>query len=70
MRVVERFTLSDDNTIDYRAELVDPRAFTRPWTLAIPLIRDDSYVIYEYACHEGNYGLEHILSAALKQQQP
>lgn len=66
MRVVERFTLTDEDTIDYQATLEDPRAFTRPWTLAIPLIRDESYVIYEYACHEGNYGLEHILSAAFK----
>ena len=66
MRVVERFTLTDENTIDYRATLEDPRAFTAPWTLGIPLIRDESYVIYEYACHEGNYGLEHILSAAFK----
>ena len=66
MRVVERFTLTDENTIDYRATLEDPRAFTAPWTLGIPLIRDNSYVIYEYACHEGNYGLEHILSAAFK----
>ena len=31
--------------------------------------RDEGYVIYEYACHEGNYGLAHILSAALKQPQ-
>ena len=66
MKVVERFTLTDENTIDYRATLEDPRAFTAPWTLGIPLIRDESYVIYEYACHEGNYGLEHILSAAFK----
>ena len=66
MRIVERFTLTDENTIDYRATLDDPRAFTRPWTLGIPLIRDNGYVIYEYACHEGNYGLEHILSAAFK----
>ena len=66
MRIVERFTLTDENTIDYRATLEDPRAFTRPWTLGIPLIRDNGYVIYEYACHEGNYGLEHILSAAWK----
>ena len=66
MKVVERFTLTDRDTIDYRATLEDPRAFTRPWTLSIPLIRDETYVIYEYACHEGNYGLEHILSAAFQ----
>jgi hypothetical protein len=69
MRVIERFTLVDQSTIDYRATLEDPRAFTRPWELSIPLIRDDSYVIYEYACHEGNYGMAHILSAALKNKQ-
>ena len=69
MKVVERFTLTDENTIDYRATLEDPRAFTAQWTLGIPLIRDDSYVIYEYACHEGNYGLAHILSAALKSNE-
>tara|TARA_Y100000588_G_scaffold313486_1_gene340626 strand:- start:3391 stop:4329 length:939 start_codon:yes stop_codon:yes gene_type:complete len=67
MRVVERFTLTDHETIDYQATIEDSRGFTRPWTLAIPLIRDDSYVIYEYACHEGNYGMEHILSAAFKE---
>ena len=66
MRVVERFTLTDKDTIEYRATLEDPRAFTKPWTLSIPLIRDEGYVIYEYACHEGNYGMEHILSAAFK----
>ena len=59
-------TLTDENTIEYRATLEDPRAFTAPWTLSIPLIRDSGYVIYEYACHEGNYGMEHILSAAFK----
>jgi len=66
MQVTERFTLVDQDTIDYRATLEDPRAFTRSWELSISLIRDDSYVIYEYACHEGNYGMAHILSAALK----
>ena len=66
MKVVERFTLTDENTIEYRATLEDPRSFTQPWTLSIPLIRDSGYVIYEYACHEGNYGMEHILSAAFK----
>ena len=69
MRVIERFTLVDADTIDYRATLEDPRAFTRPWELSIPLIRDNGYVIYEYACHEGNYGMAHILSAAFKNEK-
>ena len=57
----------DEDTLEYTATLEDPRAFTRPWTLSIPLIRDDGYRMYEYACHEGNYGMPNILSAALKE---
>jgi len=63
LHIVERFTRVEADIIEYRARLEDPRAFTRPWTLFVPLVRDDSHM-YEYACHEGNYGLKHILSAA------
>ena len=35
-----------------------------PWAVAFPLARDEDYVLYEYACHEGNYAMTHILSAA------
>jgi hypothetical protein len=38
--------------------------YTRPWTVSIPLTRDDSYQIFEYACHEGNKAIEHVLSGA------
>jgi len=44
--------------------MTDPRSSTRPWTLAIPLLRDEQNPILEYACHEGNYGLMNILTAA------
>ena len=64
-RVVERFTRIDDGTLEYRATVEDPRGFTKPWTVVVPLLRDDDYVLYEYACHEGNYGLEQILKAHL-----
>ena len=62
-RVIERFTRLDDETIEYRATVEDPRAFTRPWTVVVPLLKDDDYVLYEYACHEGNLGFELILRA-------
>jgi hypothetical protein len=43
---------------------VNPQTFVRPWAVAFPLRRDDRYVLYEYACHEGNYAMRHVLSAA------
>ncbi len=61
LHVVERFTLTDRNTIDYQVTIDDPKVYARPWTLAIPLMRDESYQIFEYACHEGNSALLHIL---------
>ena len=64
MRVVERFTPVDANTIHYEATIEDPVIYTRPWTVTMPLNRSDDYRIYEYACHEGNYGLPNSLSGA------
>jgi hypothetical protein len=63
MRLVERFTRTSDRTIDYQFTVSDPEAWTRPWTVKMPWNRIDG-LIYEYACHEGNVGLEHMLSAA------
>ena len=51
--MVERFTRVDENTIQYQATIDDPNVFTRPWTVAFPLNRDEPYRIFEYACHEG-----------------
>ena len=47
----------------------DPRTWTRPWTMAFPLTRDDGYAMFEYACHEGNYGMEGILSGAREEER-
>ena len=63
LHVVERFTRSDDGSIDYKVTIEDPNYFTRPWTVSIPLVRDDSYQMFEYACHEGNHAVEHMLRA-------
>ena len=67
MKIVERFRRIDERILEYSARIEDPRAFTRPWTLTVPLVKDESQM-YEYACHEGNYGLANILSAALKER--
>ena len=53
LRLVERFTRSDADTLDYRFTFEDPAEFTRPWTAAIPLKKTEGSV-FEHACHEGN----------------
>ena len=68
LHVVERFTPIDANTIDYQVTLEDPKMFARPWTVAIPLHRDSTYRIYEYACHEGNRAVEGVLRGARAQE--
>jgi hypothetical protein len=63
LRLIERFTRVDADTLDYRFTVEDATTFTRPWTVAVPYLRTDEQM-YEYACHEGNYGMEGILSGA------
>ncbi|HTS46786.1 MAG TPA: hypothetical protein VMH05_02515 [Bryobacteraceae bacterium] len=60
LHVVERFTLLDANTVQYRFEVDDPTAFTRPWKGELTWTRSDG-AIFEYACHEGNYALTDLL---------
>jgi hypothetical protein len=64
VRAVERFTRVAADRIDYRFTITDPATYTRPWTAALPLINVPDYVIYEYACHEGNYAIGNALSGA------
>ena len=63
LRLVERFTRRDADTLEYSVRIEDPQTWTRPWTVAFALARDPEYVMYEYACHEGNYAIRNILSA-------
>ena len=63
LRLVERFTRVDAGTIDHRVTITDPTTFTRSWTAAVPLRRTEA-PMYEYACHEGNYGMEGIMAGA------
>jgi hypothetical protein len=69
MRVVERFTPIDANTIDYTVTVDDPKVYTRPWTVSLPLNRDESYQMFEYSCHEGNYALPNALSYGRKRDR-
>ena len=64
LHVVERFTRVDTDTIQYSVTIEDPQVYTTPWTVAMPLTRDQSYQIFEYACHEGNTAVENVLSGA------
>ena len=63
LRVVERLSLIDPNTLRYEFTIDDPTAFTRPWTASFPMRRSTEQM-YEYACHEGNYGLLDTLRGA------
>jgi hypothetical protein len=63
LSIIERFTRADEDTINYEVTIEDPDPFTAPWKVAMPLNRDTTYRLFEYACHEGNYGLENSLRA-------
>ena len=63
LHLVERFTRTGADTIEYRLTVVDPTTFERPWTAVIPITRlGDGTQIYEYACHEGNYAMTNLLA--------
>src|SRR5262245_42495806 len=68
LHLVERFTRLDADTLEYRFTVDDPDTWTRPWTVAYPMLRTTEKM-YEYACHEGNYGLLNTLSAARWEEQ-
>ena len=63
MTLVERLTRQDDDTLVYTFTVTDPDTWVQPWTAEIPMRRGDQ-PLYEYACHEGNYSMEGILSGA------
>ena len=63
LHVIERITRVDEDTILYRFTVEDPGMWTRPWSGEVP-VKKISGQIYEYACHEGNYGLQNTLNGA------
>ncbi len=64
LRLVERLTRTDPDTIVYQMTIDDPEVYERPWTFSMPLVRSDDYQIFEYACHEGNEATALILRGA------
>lgn len=70
LRLVERFRRVDARTVRYEVTVADPATFSRPWTAAISLRQEtDLSDVFEYACHEGNYAMRNILSAARKAEK-
>jgi len=73
LKMVERFTRLDAETLDYEFTMSDPTMFTRPWTARFPLTTNQASRgvtqgrMYEYACHEGNYSLTNVLRGARAQ---
>ena len=63
LKLVEKFTRVDADTLIYEFTVNDPATWTAPWTGRVPLEKLDGE-IYEYACHEGNLGLEGIMKGS------
>ena len=64
LKLVERFTRTAPDKIEWTATVDDPTTWSRPWTFAIPLTMNDQEAIFEYACHEGNQAIRNILNAS------
>jgi len=65
LKLTERFTRVDRETLVYEFTVEDPLTWVKPWTAQFPMTRIDEPV-FEYACHEGNYSLPNILAGARK----
>jgi hypothetical protein len=63
-KIVERYTRTGADTLQYEVSVTDPRTWTKPWKASFPLRREVSYGMFEYACHEGNHAMSNILSAS------
>ena len=69
LKVIEKFTRIGENALEYRATIIDDKTWTKPWTILIPLEKNNDYQMIEYACHEGNYAMSDILSGARAAEQ-
>jgi hypothetical protein len=69
LRLVERFTRVSADELAYDLTINDPKTWTKPWTMHIPYPSDPTYTIYEYACHEANYGMLDILAGHRAQEK-
>jgi hypothetical protein len=69
VRFVERFTPTAPDKLEWSFTVDDPSTWTRPWTFAMPLTRNDDEAVLEYACHEGNRAMANLLSGARAEER-
>jgi hypothetical protein len=68
LHVIERLRRVDADTLSYEYTVDDPTVWTKPWSVSMPMAKTDA-LIYEYACHEGNYSVSNILKGARREEQ-
>jgi hypothetical protein len=68
LHITERFTRTSPGSILYRATIDDPTVYTQPWTMEVSLEKSEG-PLFEYACHEGNYGLAGVLAGERAQEK-
>jgi hypothetical protein len=68
MQLVERLTRMDDGTLEYEYTVTDPDTWTAPWTVNLPMQRNE-LPVFEYACHEGNYAMDAMLGGARAEER-
>jgi len=69
LHITERLTRVSPETIQYEATIDDPRTWTKPWTVTVPISTQPGYQIFPYECHEGNFALRNILNAARTEER-
>src|SRR5262250_3211050 len=69
LKLTERYTRVDPNTINYEMTVDDPKTYTKPWKVGFPISQEPGYQNFEYACHEGNYAMFDSLSGARAQER-
>jgi hypothetical protein len=69
LKIVERFARIAPDKLSYDATVEDPGTWSRPWTMHVTYPLDPTYELFEYACHEANYGMADILKGARMEEQ-
>lgn len=69
LKLTERYTRVDSNTINYEVTIDDPKTYVEPWRVAFPITQEPGYQNFEYACHEGNYAMFQSLSGARAEEK-
>jgi hypothetical protein len=67
LHLIERFTRVSDGTLLYEVTVEDPNTWAQPWTYRIPMVQSE-FPLFQYACHEGNYGLLNIMRGARSEE--